>query len=136
MNEFGLKFHHLGLATQHEHSAITFLTAMGYHIDEACYDSEQKVNVRMCLADDQPNVELITRADEDGPLNNILNTTTALIYHTCYTTEHPDRSLAAIKNAGLRIVPVSAPKPATLFGNKNVSFHMIKGVGLVEIIHG
>ena len=45
-------------------------------------------------------------------------------------------SIDAIKRSGNRMVQIAAPQPAVLFGHRSVSFHMIKGFGLIEIIHG
>ena len=47
----------------------------------------------------------------------------------------PDRSLEALEDDGrLSVYSVSSPKEAVLFGGKRVSFYLIEGVGLIEII--
>ena len=135
MNKYGLTFHHLGLATQDAETAKRFLSGMGYSVGSTCYDPLQRVNLNLCVCDSQPDVELITQADTDGPLETYLKNTTALLYHTCYVSKDVEASLKELKNDGMRVVPISPAKPAVLFDNTPVSFYMIKAVGLIEIIH-
>jgi hypothetical protein len=135
MNDFGLAFHHLGLACSDEAAGILFLSGLFYNIGERCYDPCQKVYLRFCTADAQLPIELITRADSDGPLNNYLKNCTGLVYHICYSSPDSAQSLAAMRRAGLRVLPISLPTPAPLFEGRAVSFHMIKGIGLLELLH-
>lgn len=134
MNDFGLTFHHMGLALKKEDAALKFLNGLGYNEGPQVYDPEQKVNLRLCTADDKPAVELITKGIEEGPLENILKKYNELIYHTCYETEDLKKSLGAMENAGLRVLPVSPPTPAILFGGRKVSFYTVMGFGLIEIL--
>lgn len=134
MNAFGLTFHHMGLALKKEDSALTFLAGLGYDEGTRVFDPEQKVNLRLCTADGKPAVELITQGDEPSPLDNILKKYNELIYHTCYETQDLEKSLAAIEASGLRVIPVSPPKPAILFGGRHVSFYTVMGFGLIEIL--
>ena len=134
MNQFGLTFHHMGLALKKEDAALKFLGGLGYDEGKQIYDPKQKVNLRLCTAEDKPAIELITKSEEEGPLDNILKKYNELIYHTCYETSDLDKSLSAMKEAGLRIVPVSPPTPAILFGGRKVSFYTVMGFGLIEIL--
>ena len=134
MNEFGLTFHHMGLALKKEEDALKFLNGLGYDEGARVYDPEQKVNLRLCTAEGKPSVELVTKGDEESPLDNILKKFNELIYHTCYETTDLEKTLAAIEAVGLRVLPVSAPKPAILFGGRHVSFYTIMGFGLIEIL--
>lgn len=135
MNKYGLTFHHLGLATQDAETAKRFLSGMGYSVGSTCYDPLQKVNLNLCVCNSQPDVELITQADTNGPLESYLKNTTALLYHTCYVSKDVDLSLKKLKEDDMRVMPISLAKPAVLFDNAPVSFYMIKAVGLIEIIH-
>lgn len=134
MNEFGLTFHHMGLALKKENEALKFLAGLGYNEGEKIYDPEQKVNLRICIAEGKPSVELITKGEEEGPLENILKKYNELIYHTCYETQDLDKSLNALETAGLRVIPVSPPTAAILFGGRKVSFYTVMGFGLIEIL--
>lgn len=134
MNAFGLTFHHHGLALKKEDSAIPFLTGLGYHIGDLVHDPEQKVHLRLCTHDEFPCVELVSKADEDGPLDTILKKTTELIYHTCYETADLTATLQTFEGAGLRALPVVERKPAILFGGRYVSFYHVMGFGLIELL--
>lgn len=134
MSDFGLKFHHLGLAVTDDSQAIRFLKGMGYDTGEKVYDPEQNVHLRMCAAADKPAVEMIMPGIGDGPLTPILKRYNELIYHTCYEVNELDASLRAIEDAGLRILPIAERKPAILFGGRQVSFYKIIGFGLIELL--
>ncbi len=135
MNEFGLKFHHFGLATQNPSLAGAFLQGLGYRVSETVFDPEQNVNLRLATHSSQPWVELVYAAGTEGPLSNILKGSHSLIYHMCYEAESPISSLEKMHEHGHRVFTVSPPKPALLFDGKKVSFHMVRGVGLMEILH-
>ena len=134
MNMFGLTFHHMGLALKKEDEALKFLSCLGYQQGEQVYDPEQKVHLRICSASNSPSVELVTPGGEDGPLTPIFKRYNELIYHTCYETDDLEKSLAFIEREEFRIIPVSPPKPAILFGGRKVSFYKIMGFGLIEIL--
>ena len=85
MNQFGLTFHHMGLALKKEDEALKFLNGLGYEESERVYDPEQKVNLRICLAEGKPSVELVTKGEEESPLDNILKKYNELVYHTCFS---------------------------------------------------
>lgn len=134
MNQFGLTFHHMGLALKKEDEALKFLAGLGYDEGEQVYDPEQKVNLRLCTRHGQPSVELVTKSIEESPLDNILKKYNELVYHTCYETEDMSNTLNAFDKAGLRVLPVSSRKPAILFGGRHVSFYTVMGFGLIEIL--
>ncbi len=134
MNQFGLIFHHIGLALKKEQDAVLFLTGLGYEIGEKIYDPKQNVNLHLCTHDSAPFIELVLPGEGDGPLTPILNKHDQLFYHSCYETNDLDQSLAAMEEAGLRVIPVSPPTPAILFGGRKVSFYTVTGFGLIEIL--
>lgn len=133
-NDYGLVFHHLGLAVRTPETALLFLSKLGYRECASFFDANQNVNLIMCSHDVMPDVEIIYPSESAGPLDNILSNRNELIYHLCYTTKNLTASLKSMKDDGLRIFTVSEPRNAILFGDKNVSFHMIKGFGLIEIL--
>lgn len=134
MNRYGLRFHHLGLAVREPEKARSFLEGLGYCIGETVFDPLQNVNLMMCIAHDMPDVEIISSADGKSPIDNIIGRQDALIYHTCYTTDNLQKSIAAVETAGHRIFCVSAPKEAILFDGREVSFYQVAGFGTIEII--
>ena len=74
--------------------------------------------------------------DGAGPLDKLLSShKDGLVYHVCYTTPDLDGALEALESEErLSIRPISPPKEAVLFGGKRVSFYLVEGVGLIEII--
>ena len=54
----------------------------------------------------------------------------------CYTSADLDRSLEALEGdeGPVQVHSISPPKEAILFGGKRVSFYLVEGVGLIEII--
>jgi methylmalonyl-CoA/ethylmalonyl-CoA epimerase len=134
MQNFGLTFHHFGLATRTPDKAVAFLRGLGYEIGETIYDPLQKVNLIMCPSESMPSVEVIFPSDEPGPLAAILADRNESFYHMCYRSRDRLASVNALKHAGHRVVQVAAPQPAILFENKHVSFHLVRGFGMIEIL--
>ncbi len=136
MGRYGLVFDHLGLAVKKPEKAIQFLIGLGYDIGTEVYDPLQKVYLIWCRSSKMPAVELVysTNGQSTSPIDTILRDTNEMIYHQCYRSEDTSMSIQAIKNDAIRVLCVAEKKPAILFGNKLVSFYMISGFGLIEII--
>jgi methylmalonyl-CoA/ethylmalonyl-CoA epimerase len=137
-NKWGLKFHHLGLAAHDPQPAAHFLTGLGYRIGPMMMDPLQNVQLRMCTHATMPDVEIISPAKGKGPLDKFLAShKDGLVYHICYASSNLAASLEAIEsNENVRLFNISPPKEAVLFGGKCVSFYLVAGVGLIEIIDG
>ena len=135
-NKWGLAFHHLGLAAKDPKAAAQFLTGLGYHIGPMIFDPLQNVHLAMCGHDQMPDVEIICPAEGPGPLDKLLSThKDGLVYHMCYTCADLDGSLDALESdEHLSVRSISPPTEAILFGGKRVSFYLIEGLGLIEII--
>ena len=134
MNEFGLEFHHFGLAVHDPAQAFVYLAAMGYREGTACFDPHQCVNLAMRHHDTMPDVEVIWPGAGPSPIDKILKQRDSIIYHLCYTSSSVADSVAAIEAAGLELLPISEPAAAPLFGGLEVSFYSIAGFGIIEII--
>lgn len=134
MKGYGLEFHHLGLAVAKKEKAVRFVRGLGYKVQEQIYDPEQKVYLILCCAEEMPDIEIISKSDEPGPLDVILKEQTALIYHICYKSKDIRLSLELMKEDGNRIIMAHPAKRAILFGNRPVSFYLVDGFGLIEII--
>ena len=134
-NAFGLTFHHMGLAVKKKDTALIYTNGLGYRAGDEIYDPEQDAHLLLCTQDGWPSIEIVTPGkNKDGPLEPIFKRYNELIYHTCYETEDLNKTLQSWEEQGLRILPVSDPKPAILFGRRKVSFYTIMGFGLVEIL--
>ena len=134
MNNFGLAFHHLGLAVHKSEAAASFLKGLGYAIGPEIFDPLQNVRLRMCTSQAMPDVEVISPGEGETPIDTFLSLMDGLVYHTCYVSENVTRSVEQMKAQGSRIICVSSPKPAILFDHNEVSFYNVVGFGLIEII--
>lgn len=133
MDKYGLKFHHLGLATKKCEKAVSFLTGLGYSVSESVFDSIQNVNLIMCTHPSMPDIEIIYPAKTSGDLDIVLKDNSESFYHICYTCKNLSDSLERIR-AENRVITISERKPATLFSNKFVSFYIVAGFGIIEIL--
>jgi methylmalonyl-CoA/ethylmalonyl-CoA epimerase len=129
-----LKFHHLGLATRNPDETGRMLRGLGYSIADPIFDPLQNVHLIWCAHDSMPAIEVVYPSDDPGPLDTYLAEFPELIYHLCYVAKDIQSSVDAMKSAGLRVLPVSAPKPAVLFDGRQVGFYMARGIGLIEIL--
>jgi methylmalonyl-CoA/ethylmalonyl-CoA epimerase len=137
MNDFGLTFHHLGLAVRTPQAAAAFLGGLGYSLGPSVYDPRQNVLLQMAESPGGPTVEIISPGEGPGPIDRLITRhSDGLIYHVCYVTEDLNATLTTIKAAGLRAICVSEPTPAVLFGGRPVSFYTVQGLGLIEVIEG
>jgi Glyoxalase/Bleomycin resistance protein/Dioxygenase superfamily len=135
MNQFGLSFHHLGVAVRRPSEALAFLHGLGYRSTDSVFDPEQNVNLMMCTHETMPRVEIVYPAKGKSPIDPFIGRHgNGLVYHPCYVTHDLGRSLAQFEAAGICAVCVAPPRPAVLFGGREVSFYNIVGIGLVEII--
>lgn len=132
----GLKFHHFGLAVRDPDSAFRYLKALGFSEGMAIFDPLQRVNVAMRYHDEMPDVEIIWPGAGPSPIDNMLKRNGSMIYHLCYVADDPEAALAGLAAAGLDVLPISAAQPAVLFGGRDVSFHSVNDVTLIELIHG
>lgn len=136
MNEFGLEFHHFGLAVREPALAFKYLDFLGYSSGASCFDPKQKVNLAMRHHHVMPDVEVVWPGEGPSPIDQILKRNDSSVYHLCYTSKNVAQSLAAIEASGLDVLAVCEPLPAPLFDNLEVSFYSVSGIGLIEIIHG
>jgi methylmalonyl-CoA/ethylmalonyl-CoA epimerase len=133
MDKYGLKFHHLGLATKKCDKVVNFLKGLGYSLSESVFDSIQNVNLIMCTNPSMPDIEIIYPAQTSGHLDIVLKDNSESFYHICYTCKNLSDSLERIR-AENRIITISERQPATLFSNKFVSFYLVAGFGIIEIL--
>lgn len=129
-----LHFHHLGLATSDPERACGFLSSLGYSVGETVLDEIQNVRLVMCTHAHAPDVEVIAPTDTPGPLDGLLAQNRQLVYHICYATPNISEAIEALAERKIRPTCVSEPKSAVLFGNRRVSFYMIRGFGLIELL--
>ena len=135
MNQLRLKFHHLGLAVRRPEAAQAFVSALGYRIGKTVFDPGQNVHLALCTHAAEPAIEIIWPSETKGPIEDLTRRHPAgIIYHVCYVAEDLAAALVELEAAGLRVICISPPTPAPLFGGRKVSFYNVIGIGLIEIL--
>lgn len=127
-------FHHMGLAVRAPKRARAFLEALGYAVGAAVRDDRQGVHLAMAEHPSMPRVEIVWPTETSGPLDAYLRSTSELVYHVCYEVDDEASALDRFRGAGAAIRCVSPSTPAVLFSGRRVSFHLVAGVGLVELL--
>jgi hypothetical protein len=130
----GLTFHHFGLAVPAPESAFRYLAALGYTEGNKVFDAAQKVHLAMRHHAVMPDVEVIWPGEDPSPIDKLLKRNGSMIYHICYEVADPEATVTLIEAAGLEVVVVSPPKPAPLFGGREVSFYNVEDFGLIELL--
>lgn len=130
----GLEFHHFGLAVGAPDEAFRYLGALGYREGNAVFDPLQRVNLAMRHHPVMPDVEVIWPGEGPSPVDKMIRQSGTMIYHLCYSCPEPQDVLAALEAAGIDAMLISPPTPAVLFGGREVSFHVVPGFGLIELL--
>lgn len=128
-----MNFHHLGLAVFSFEPALGFFKRLSYRISDRVSDPLQNVELILCTSPVQPDVELIRPVNDLSPVFPFLKRNQEMIYHSCYQVDSIEKALKE-NFKGMRLLPVSPPKPAILFDNYPVAFYFVKGLGLVELL--
>lgn len=127
-----LTFHHMGLLTGTPDIAAERLASLGYCGGPVVFDPDQDVILRMFTgAPGVSAIELVTPNETNIPLTKLLRRRDDYMYHLCFATSSIQEG---INRLGEDVVVVSPPKPATLFGGSNVSFCVVPGLGLIELL--
>lgn len=133
----GFRFHHFGLAAADPDRAVGAAALLGYVCGPSIHDPLQRVNLRWCEHASSPPLEIVSPVGAQGPLATILAEHPTSFYHLCYETGFDtDAALHELRSAGARVVTVVPPLPAVLFNGRRVSFHTVRGFGLIELLEG
>jgi hypothetical protein len=136
MNQFGLRFHHFGLAVPGSDDAFRFLEALGYRLGPIVFDLLQMVNLAMCTHREMPDVEVVWPSDIASPIDGLLRRNGPMVYHLCFVAASARAAIAALEQEGFNVTVISEAKPAVLFGGREVSFYSVDGIGVIELIDG
>lgn len=134
MKRLPFTFHHLGLAARKRDAATRFAQSMGYEIGPTIRDPRQNVDLSMCTHGAMPRLEIVTPTETAGPLATLLRSHTELVYHVCYEVPSIPDALSHLKADVGNVRCVQPPTPAVLFGERQVGFYLVPGVGLVELL--
>ncbi|MCC8189901.1 MAG: VOC family protein [Planctomycetes bacterium] len=129
-----LRFHHLGLLTDQRETAARSLAAFGYTVGETVGDPRQRADLCLAVHPQLPGVECITPWPDNTDLTRLLQRRSNHIYHVCYAVADVAGTVRRLEAEGVRLLPLSPPTAATLFGGDKVSFYMVEGMGMVEFL--
>lgn len=130
----GFRLHHFGLAARDPKRALAALAALGYLCGTPLEDPIQNVVLHWCTRADTIPVEVVSAMGEAGPLKRVLAEQDTSFYHLCYEIDTTEAALERLKQAGLRVLTVLPACPAVLFDGRRVSFHLLRGFGLIELL--
>ena len=132
----GLTIHHFGIGTIHPEKTLLALNALGYVEDRRLRDERQGVDLIWCLKGQSPAMEIVSAHGPESPLKSIFaRQLDAGLYHMCFEMIAPlAETLDLFESSGLRVMTVRGPLPASLFAGREVSFHIIQGLGLIELL--
>ena len=131
-NALSTRFHHVGVVTGDPEEAVRFYRSLGYSAGEAVRDHVQKASIILLTRADGPVVELLTPAEEGGPLDGWIRRIQGGVYRTCYEVDGLDEAIPAFETNGMRLL--SGPDPAVVFGGRRVAFLWSRAAGLIELL--
>jgi catechol 2,3-dioxygenase-like lactoylglutathione lyase family enzyme len=135
-DKYGLTFHHLGLAVRKADTAEAFLSNLGYRIGTTVYDPLQNVHVCLCEHPRMPSIEVICPGPGKSPIDRYLQEyKEGLVYHICFAAKDLTASIAELKaDPQVKAIFWAEPQQAILFGGRKITFAIINGVGLIELL--
>lgn len=128
----GMKFHHIGIACKEIDKTAEAYAQFGYSKGETIFDPLQNINICFLYHHQMPLIELLSPADENSPVVQILEKNGVTPYHTCYAVKELDTAIKEFKR--LRYVVVTKPKEACAIDGRRVVFLYNADMGLIELV--
>lgn len=121
--------HHLGIATMDIRETLRQVGEMLPIIShtDIIHDPEQGADLCMVSVKDSVPVELISGM----PVSKMAKKG-IMLYHMCWETDNMEATIAHLSATASCLV-ISPPKPAVLFGGRNVAF-LSGPIGLMELL--
>ena len=134
MKNFGLKFHHLGLATDNPKLTLKILKNIGYKPIKTRSNKNYNVKNIICSSKSHPTIEIVAKMGGKSPIDNIVKKNKNLVYHICYSSKNLKKTLNMMKKKKLSIVKISNSYLSP-FEGVDASFFFLKGIGVIEIMN-
>ena len=134
MKNFGLKFHHLGLATDNPKLTLKILQNIGYKATKTRSNKNYNVKNIICTSKSHPTIEIVAKMGGKSPIDDIVKKNKNLVYHICYSAKNLKKTLNIMKKKNLSIVKISNSYLSP-FEGVDASFFFLKGVGVIEIMN-
>ena len=133
MKKFGLRFHHLGLATDNFNLTLKILKKLQYKAKSIKTNKHFNVKNAICTSSHMPNIEIVSKTKNKSPIDKIIKKNKQLVYHICYISKDISQTLKKFKRHKIHIIKISDSYLSPFEGIIS-SFFFIKGLGLVEIM--
>lgn len=133
MNKYGLKFHHLGLATDNFKLTMKTLKNFGYKTKSIKYNKNYNVKNALCVSKTEPDIEIVSKGKGKSPIDNIIKKLPQLVYHICYICNNLEKTLKKFKKNNIQVVKIT-DSYLSPFEGVDASFFYIQGLGIVEIM--
>ncbi len=127
-----LKFHHIGFASDNFVESKAFFQLLGYIPGEEIVVPLQKVKVCFLNKAGHPQIELITGADINSPVDNILKKCGAGPYHICYSVNNLKETIGYLKKE--KYIILNRPSRSNAIDDHYIIFAYKKSFGLIEIV--
>jgi methylmalonyl-CoA/ethylmalonyl-CoA epimerase len=134
MKSFGLKFHHLGLATDNSKLSLKILKNLGYKPIKTRKNKNYNVKNIICTSENHPTIEIIAKMGGKSPIDDIIKKNKNLIYHICYSSNDLKKTIAMIKKKKFSIIKISNSYLSP-FEGVDASFYFLEGIGIIEIMN-
>ena len=134
MKNFGLKFHHLGLATDNPRLTLKILKNIGYKPIKTRSNKNYNVKNIICSSKSHPTIEIVAKMGGKSPIDNIVKKNKNLVYHICYSSKNLKKTLNMMKKKKLSIVKISNSYLSP-FEGVDASFFFLRGIGIIEIMN-
>jgi methylmalonyl-CoA/ethylmalonyl-CoA epimerase len=128
-----ITFHHFGMLSTNPEASRQMLEALGYQMQGPIEDPLQNVRAYLGTHPSNPTVEIISPTDTPGPVTTLARRIHQGVYHLCFEVSDVAAFVEQFSVHG-RVMEVSPPKPAILFGNRKISFYVVENFGLVELL--
>lgn len=127
-----LKFHHIGFATDNMADTKLFFIKLGYACGDEIIVPSQKVRVCFMNKIGHPQIELITSAGINSPVDNILKKCGPGPYHFCYSVQDINSAISSLKQE--KFIILNKPENSNAIDNHCIIFAYKKSFGLIELV--
>lgn len=129
-----MKFHHIGILVRDLEQGKASLGILIPNMFWEKVIEDIGIGVKVLFGEDAMGVryELVAPINNQSLISNYLNTKDNMLHHLAYTVDNFDEKYIELRS--LRLMPLSAPIPATAFGGKKVAFFLTPLKTILEII--
>lgn len=126
-----MKIHHFGYLVADISTSLVGFEKLGYIADNIVLDNER--NVYICfIRNEAITIELISPANENSVVHNMMKRYKNLSYHICYETNNIEETIEKLVRDNYMVI--SPVAKASAIDNKKVAFLAHADVGMIELV--